>query len=97
MDKICLDTGYIYILINKKTVLDLHLEPQDTNLIIVSRIGSLHESGKTVSFNIFIPSQIKGYLVLGKLPVMAYLVKDLLIKLLVGMNIIGPEGFEINL
>jgi hypothetical protein len=85
------------MLINKKTILDLYLEPQDTNLITVSRIGFLYKSGKTVSFDIFIPSQIKGYLVLGKLPVMAYLVKNLLTKLLVGINIIGPENFKINL
>jgi hypothetical protein len=85
------------MLINEKTVLDLYLEPQDADLIAVSRIGSLYKASKTVSFNTFIPGQIKGCLVLGKLPVTAYLVKDLLTKLLVGINIMGPEGFEINL
>jgi hypothetical protein len=97
MDKICLDTGCTRTLIDEKTALDLHLEPQDADPIAVSGIGSLHESGKTVSFDAFIPGQIKGRLVLGKLPVTAYLVKDLPTKLLVGMNVMGPEGFEIDL
>ncbi|KAL4744304.1 hypothetical protein BDW72DRAFT_199729 [Aspergillus terricola var. indicus] len=97
MDKICLDTGCTRTLIDERTALDLHLEPQDAHLIAVSGIGSLHESSKTVSFDAYIPGQVGGRLVLGKLPVTAYLVKDLPAKLLLGMNVMGPEGFEIDL
>lgn len=74
MDKICLDTGCTRTLIDERTTLDLLLEPQDADLIAVSGIGSLHESSKTVSFDAFIPGQVEGRLVLGKLPVTAYLV-----------------------
>ena len=97
----CLDTGCGVTLVDK-TWLSKHLPMQKVNTILtplkVRGIGaSKHKSGEFAALSLYFPGRNNaGQQVYTSLTCEIYLVKDLRANLLIGNNIISPEGFVID-
>jgi hypothetical protein len=88
----CLDSGCVMTLIDAKLAESLTCERRRVSPILVSGIGSRHMS----SFYIRIPIFFKADNGRAKLTIEAHLVDNLKAQLLIGMDVLGPEGFTLD-
>ncbi|KAE8383975.1 hypothetical protein BDV23DRAFT_189695 [Aspergillus alliaceus] len=97
--EVCLDTGCLLIIINAefaRQIPDSDISNNDP--ITVSGIGSRHATSKCASFDIYIPGHLDSGSgdAFAKIRIRAYLVDDLRTNLLIGMDILGREGFVLD-
>ena len=94
--QICLDTGCTATLIDAKLVKQIPILSEGIQPITVKGIGSRHVSEKYVVFNLFVRGLWDGMPAIAKFPVEAHLVDDLKPGILLGLDVMGSEGFELN-
>ncbi|KAJ5866178.1 hypothetical protein N7534_000731 [Penicillium rubens] len=89
----CLDTGCVMTIIDADLARSLDLPLHKCTPVPVAGIGSRHLSSAFVSFDVF----FRGSENAARIPVEAHLVDNLKAKLLIGMDIMGHEGFRLDL
>lgn len=89
----CLDSGCVMTLIDTKLAAMLPYEPVTIPAIPVSGIGSQHISNQYVR----VPVYFIGDKAMGRVWIEAHIVDDLKAKLLVGTDVMGPEGFILHI
>jgi len=100
LDKIttyCLDSGCVMTLIDSKLATSLPCSRhQITPPIPVNGIGSQHLSSEYVVIDMFCVGQVNGQRAAARIQFEAHVVEDLRAKLLIGMDVMGPEGVVLD-
>ena len=96
---VCLDTGYLVILINRafllKQVLGIYIRTIASPISIRGIGSNYYTTREYVLLEIYLPSKYYSKDVRTKLTREAYLIDGLKVKILLGTNIIGPEKINI--
>jgi hypothetical protein len=88
----CLDTGCVMTIIDAELAKSLGLPMQKCTPVPVAGIGSRHLSSAFVTLDLY----FRGADNAACIPIEAHLVENLKAKLLIGMDIIGHEGFRLD-
>ncbi|QQK41290.1 reverse transcriptase [Penicillium digitatum] len=88
----CLDTGCVMTIIDADLAKSLGIPLQKCTPVPVAGIGSRHLSSAFVSFDAF----FRGADNAACIRIEAHLVENLKAKLLIGMDVIGHEGFRLD-
>jgi dUTPase len=88
----CLDTGCVMTIIDADLAKSLKLPLQKCTPVPVAGIGSRHLSSAFVSFDVY----FRGADNAACVRVDAHLVENLKAKLLIGMDVMGHEGFRLD-
>ncbi|KAJ5675356.1 hypothetical protein N7462_008253 [Penicillium macrosclerotiorum] len=94
----CLDTGCVMTLIDSELARKLDTTVRRISPIPVSGIGSQHVSNAYIQIDLYFagnrPSTAEQ--AIAKVPIEAHLVDNLKAQLLIGIDVLGPEGFAID-
>ncbi|KAJ6054637.1 hypothetical protein N7444_003735 [Penicillium canescens] len=90
--RVCLDSGCVITLIDSDLVKELRAQATPTKPILVHGIGSKHVSSSYVVIDTFYFGKDNT----AQITIEAYVVDKLRAGLLIGMDVIGHEGFRID-
>ena len=94
--QVCLDSGCTATLIDASLAQRIPATRRGKLPLAVNGIGSKHISQDFICFNIFFRGFIKGTTVTGMLTIEAHLVENLKPGLLIGMDVMASNGFELS-
>ena len=88
----CLDSGCVMTLIDSKLAASLQYPQYPISPIPISRIGSQHLSDRYIVIQVYFLNKDTA----AELRIEAHVVEDLRAQLLIGMDVLGPEGFILD-
>ncbi|OJD20532.1 hypothetical protein ACJ73_08132 [Blastomyces percursus] len=94
--QICLDSGCTMSLIGKTLAAQVGGNYLQTKPILLSSIGSTHTSDTCVIFMMYLPGLHQGKPKTARIRVEAHLVNTLKANILLGMDVMAPEGIIID-
>lgn len=92
----CLDSSCSMILINNTLAHSLGVPLHNTQPINMNGLGSHVQCSVYIKVDVFMFGKLHSIQSTGKLTVEAYVVPELCTKLLIGVDVIRPEGFTIS-
>ena len=92
----CLDSGCSMTLIDDTLARSLEVPFYDTQPINVNGLGSRVQCSTYIKLDVFMFGDLHGAASAGKLSIEAHVVPELRAKLLIGVDVMRPEGFTIS-
>lgn len=92
----CLDSGCSMTLVDKALALSLDVPVHSTQPVNVNGLRSHIQCSTYIKVDVFMFSELCGVPSAGKLTIEAHIVPKLCAKLLIGVDMMHPEGFTIS-
>ena len=92
----CLDSSCSMMLIDKTLTLSLGVPMHNTQPVNVNGLGAHVQCSTYIKVDVFMFGELCGVPSAGKLTIEAHIVPELYAKLLIGVDVMCPEGFTIS-